>query len=105
MTKQNEQSCWIPSRKLLTTGTIPSSMTKTTPNPGSDGVTLTLDGNQRTPTGMDAAFERNRPDPLCLLTVSTTESGQKKRATLSDHPIAIARSCYTDRPFSAGNQA
>jgi len=33
------------------------------------------------------------------------ESRQKKRATLSDHPIAIARSCVTCRPFPAENQA
>ena len=31
--------------------------------------------------------------------------GQKKRATLSDHPIAIARSCDTYRLFSDGIQA
>jgi hypothetical protein len=32
-------------------------------------------------------------------------SGQKKRATLSDHPIAIARSCEKYRPFGPENQA
>lgn len=36
---------------------------------------------------------------------TSAESGQKKRATLSDHPIAIARSCNTCRLFSLENQA
>ena len=33
------------------------------------------------------------------------ESRQKKRATLSDHPIAIARSCNINRALSVENQA
>jgi hypothetical protein len=32
-------------------------------------------------------------------------SGQKKGATLSDHPIAIARSCNEYRPLGHENQA
>ncbi|MGD0613931.1 MAG: hypothetical protein ABSA69_00635 [Verrucomicrobiota bacterium] len=51
-----------------------------------------------------AADEVNRPKFGHLPVASATESGQKKRATLSDHPIAIARSCCTYPRFSPENQ-
>jgi hypothetical protein len=35
----------------------------------------------------------------------TAASGQKKRATLADHPIAIARSCFVRSASSPENQA
>jgi hypothetical protein len=48
--------------------------------------------------------KKNRPVFGGLFTTWAVESGQKKRATLSDHPIAIARSCNTYRPFGLKNQ-
>lgn len=40
-----------------------------------------------------------------LPAVLAVQSGQKKRATLSDHPIAIARSCNTNQLVNRENQA
>src|SRR5438093_7399397 len=47
----------------------------------------------------------NRPILATCSQARFVKSGQKKRATLSDHPIAIARSSNSYRPFSLNDQA
>ena len=45
------------------------------------------------------------PSQVMSPPLAPAKSGQKKRATLSDHPIAIARSCITNPLFRRVHQA